>query len=222
MDLRFAESRKMDKERAVEELKVIRQLMERPIRYSTMSGLSGVLAGCVALAGLFADAMVCSAFGIGTAMWMNMCVWACVFLVTLSAVLGLTRFREVRQGMPFWSPIKRKILMTIMPAFVAGAGLTAAIVFRWYSSDGPNEFGLVAPIWMLFYGVACWQVGELSVPEVRVLGAAFILAGLLSAAFFQATIPGLPYLTAPYWTLGASFGGFHIIYGLFVWAKYGG
>ena len=54
------------------------------------------------------------------------------------------------------------------------------------------------------------------------MGVAFILAGLLSAAFFQHTIPYTSPGTAPYWTLGASFGGFHIVYGMVVWARYGG
>ncbi len=212
----------MDQNKAAEELKVIRQLMERPIRYSTMSGWSGILAGCVTLLGLLTDAWICSTFESVAAMWVNMGVWAGVFVVALAATLGLTRVRERRQGMPFWSPIKRKILMTILPPFVAGAGLTAAIVYRWASTIGPNEFGLIAPVWMLFYGVACWQLGELSIKEIRILGAAFIAAGLFCGAFCQATIPGLPEGTAPYWTLGATFGLFHIIYGVVVRIRYGG
>ncbi len=34
----------MDSDRAAQEIRIIRQLMERPVRYSTMSGLSGILA----------------------------------------------------------------------------------------------------------------------------------------------------------------------------------
>ena len=48
----------MDTERAVSELKIIRQLMERPIRYSTMSGLAGIWAGSMALVGLALDSVV--------------------------------------------------------------------------------------------------------------------------------------------------------------------
>jgi hypothetical protein len=215
----------MDSQKAAAELKVIRQLMERPVRYSSMSGLSGILAGCVTLAGLVTDALVCEHWGVGsTTMWINLCVWAGVFLAALAGTLGLTRVRELRQGMPLWSPIKRKILMTILPPFVAGAGLTAAIVSRWYTHQAPNEWGLITPAWMLFYGVACWQVGEFSIRELRFMGAAFILAGLLSAAFWQASVPGLnlPPGTAPYLTLGATFGGFHIVYGVVVRIRYGG
>ena len=215
----------MDSEKAAAELKIIRQMMERPIRFSAMSGLSGIFAGCVTLAGLVTDALICEHWGVGsTTMWINLCVWAGVFLVALTGTLGLTRIRELRQGMPLWSPIKKKILRTILAPFVAGAGLTLVIVFRWHANEPPNEWGLIAPVWMLFYGVACWQVGEFSIRELRFMGAAFVLAGLLTAAFWQASIPALnlPTGTAPYLTLGATFGGFHVVYGVIVRIRYGG
>jgi len=202
----------MDANRAAEELKVIRSLMERPIKYSTQSGLAGIVAGCAALAGVVIDSKV-SQWAPASALWLNMGVWAGVFLVAFAGTVFLTRLRERRQGMPAWSLIKRRILLTILPPFVAGVGLTAAIVFRYVEHVGPNEWGLIPPVWMLFYGVACWQLGEFSVREVRVMGAAFILAGLVTAAVFQAS---------PYEAMGITFGGFHLVYGLVVWRRHGG
>jgi hypothetical protein len=214
----------MDAQRAADELKVIRQLMERPVRYSTMSGLSGILAGCVTLLGLATDAIIYRFTGPETVMWINVIIWAMIFVLAVAGTLGLTRMREVRQGMPFWSPIKRRILMTLLPPFVAGAGLTVIIIARWFLDVPHAEFqpGLIAPLWMLFYGVACWQVGEFSIPEIRLLGAAFVVFGLICAAFFQTEIFGYLRGLAYYVTLGVSFGMFHIVYGLRVWAKYGG
>jgi len=71
----------MKAERAAEELTVIRQLMERPIRVSTMSGLSAILAGLAALAGCRADAFVCATWPSEDAFWINLLVWAGVFAV---------------------------------------------------------------------------------------------------------------------------------------------
>ena len=213
----------MDADKAAENLNVIRQLMERPVRYSTMSGLSGILAGCAALAGVALDSYISGSYDDRRlAMWINAGVWAGVFLVAFLGVTSLTAIRERRQRIPFWSAAKRRILMTILPPFVAGVGLTAAVMYRWHCQIGPNEWGLIPAIWMCFYGVTCWEVGGFSITEIRVMGAAFILAGLLSAAFFQYTIPGLEPGTAPYWTLGLTFGGFHIIYGIVVWIRHGG
>jgi len=203
----------MDTEKAAEELRVIRQLMERPVRCSTMSGLSGILAGCAALAGVLADWHVSRTYSPYRAVKINMAVWAGVFAVAFVAAIVLTRLREVKRGMPSWSRVKRRILVTILPPFVAGVGLTAAIAYRWWIGQGPNMWGLIPAVWMLFYGLALWQVGLFSPVEVRLLGVLFLLAGLATAALFH---------SHPYWSLGVTFGGFHIVYGVVVWIRHGG
>ncbi len=212
----------MDADKAAENLTVIRQLMERPIRYSTMSGLSGILAGLAALGGVATDAWVCNNNMPADAMWINMFVWGGVFMTAFTCSVVLTHIRERKQGMPFWSPVKRRILSTILPPFVCGIGLTFAIMHRWSTGDGPNQWGLVPPIWMTFYGVTLWQIGRFSATELRVMGLAFMLAGLITACRYQYSIPGLTPGTAPYWTLGITFGGFHIVYGIIVWIRHGG
>jgi hypothetical protein len=203
----------MDNAGALEELKVIRSLMERPVKYSTQSGLAGVLAGLIALAGMFTDMYISKHFEPVTAVGLCFFVWGGVLVLSLLAVVGLTRLREIRQNMPIWSAVKTRILLAILPPAAAGIGLTLAIIYRWYMDVGPNEWGLILPIWMLFYGVACWQVGEFSVRELRWMGAAFVLTGLITAAFLQ---------FSPYLMFGVTFGGFHILYGVIVWIRYGG
>jgi len=206
----------MDPDKAAEHLKVIRQLMERPVRCSTLSGLSAILAGCAALGGLALDHHFSTRYDAVTAFWINLVVWLAVFAAACAAVTTLTYLREHREGLPFWSAAKRRGLMTIVPPFAAGAGLTLAVVYRWYLGIEPNQWGqwgLIPAVWMLFYGVACWEVGEFSNREIRFLGAAFILAGLAAGAFCQ------PH---PYWAMGITFGGFHIVYGIIVWIRHGG
>lgn len=203
----------MQADKAAAELKVIRQLMERPIRFSTMSGLSAILAGCAALAGVAVDWHVSRHNAPDAAMWINLGVWGAVFVVAFLGVMVLTRLRERKAGMPFWSDVKRRIAMTILPCIVAGVGLTLAIVYRWRIDVGPNQWGLIPAVWMLFYGVALWQLGDLSVVEVRLMGTAFIVAGLVTAVAFQ---------HHPYWAIGVTFGGFHIVYGTIVWIRHGG
>lgn len=205
----------MDADKAARELQVIRELMQRPVRYSTMSGLSGILAGLAALTGVLIDRIlsVRLVHDPVRAVEINMGVWAGVFVLAFTAAVLLTRIRERRQGMPFWSDVKKRILLTILPPFVAAVGLTLVVVYRAWAQGGSTAWGLIPAIWMLFYGVALWQVGLFSPVEVRLLGAAFILAGLAAGAFLQ----GCPYLA-----LGATFGGFQIVYGIIVWIRHGG
>lgn len=208
----------METERAADELKVIRQLMERPIRFSTMSGLSGIWAGVMALLGLVLDTCLTGLYSRqpDMALGLNVVVWGGVFFCALAGVWLLTRRRERKQGMPAWSRIKTRILLTILPPFVVSVGLTAILLLRWFpmhSAGGTEQFDLVPAIWMLFYGMALWQVGEFTPRAVRVLGVAFLLSGFICAACLQRW---------PYETLGMTFGGFHLIYGIVVWIRYGG
>ncbi len=216
----------MDAQKATKELTVIRQLMERPIRFSTMSGLAAIQAGVWTLLGVTADRWIFR----NNDFWkltlvLGMAVWAAVFGLSFLGVVLLTRRREKMQNMPFWSPVKRRILSTILPPAIAALGLSLAIYAgvwegvekEMYVSGEPmaalGQWYLIPAIWMLFYGVALWQLGQFSPVEVKVLGGAFIAAGLVTALLWQ----GEPYLT-----MGVTFGGFHIIYGIIVWIRHGG
>ena len=76
----------MDDATALEELKVIRSLMERPVKYSTQSGLAGILAGIIALAGMFADMYISDHFEPVTAVGVCFFVWGGVLLLSLLAI----------------------------------------------------------------------------------------------------------------------------------------
>jgi hypothetical protein len=212
----------MDAEKAQRDLRVVRELMQRPVRYSTQSGLAAILAGVIALFGLWADAVIYARYPLRTAFWYNLGIWAGVLAAAVAVVLALTRLREKRRGMPPWSPVKKRILLTILPPFLVAVGLTAAIMWRWYHGIGPNEWGMIPVLWMCLYGLACWQVGEFSVTEMRLLGVVFLVSGVACAFFFQGFVRVGPLLITPYRTLGATFGGYHIVYGLIVYARHGG
>ncbi|MCD4822965.1 MAG: hypothetical protein K8S55_00015 [Phycisphaerae bacterium] len=203
-----------DRDKAAEDLKVIRELMERPVKYSTQSGLAGIIAGMATLCGLAVDRYnwLHTTFA-DEAVLRNTFVWTGVFIMATVGVLIATRQRERKQNMPLWSGVKSRILRTILPPFLAGICLSAATIYQWYAYGNTQQGFLIPAIWMLFHGVACWQVGEFSVPEIRILGVVFLIAGIVTAAFFQAH---------PYWALGITFGGFHIVYGVIVWIRHGG
>jgi hypothetical protein len=208
----------MESDKAFEELKVIRALMERPIRSSTLSGQSAVLAGLVALAAAAAHWAVWPArppADARGALAASGAVWVAALALAVAGTLVLSWRRGKRRGLPFWTSLKRRILATILPVFVAGAAMTAGLILHGIRHPESDAWALIMPAWMLFYGVALWQLGLLSEPPVRVLAVAFFAAGLASAL-----VPALLYRPAP--TMGVTFGGFHILYGLYVWRRYGG
>ena len=176
----------MDPQHAADELRTIRELMERPIRYSDDERAVGH-PGRAGRPGRGAGRQFhLRPIQPGDGLPGQQPGLAGAFLTPPASTLALTRIREKRQGLAGWSSVKRRILLTILPPFVAGVGLTCAIVYRWSGHDGPNQWGLIPAIWMGFYGVALWQVGEFSIAPLRVMGAAFVLAALATAAFWQA------------------------------------
>ena len=214
----------MNGDRASEELKIIRALMERPIRYSTMSGKSAILAGLAALVGLLIDWQVWEAATwstFGTALVLSGVIWTGVLLTALTGTILLAWLAERRRGLPFWTHAKRRILAMILPIFLASTGLTAGIVLHCWRKGGSEATGgselwvLIAPGWMLFYGVALWQLGLVSEKVVRVLAGAFLAAGVACCL-----VPALLY--NPVLSMGLTFGGFHLVYGGYVWWRYGG
>jgi len=208
----------MESDKALEELKVIRALMERPIRSSTLSGKSAILAGVVALAATAANWAVWPAARTGNgsdALLASGAIWVAALAAAAAGTLLLSWRRGKRKGLPFWTSVKRRILATILPVFAAGVAMTAGLIVHGVQHPDSDSWALIMPSWMLFYGIALWQLGLLSEPPVRVLAGAFFAAGLASCL-----VPAILYHPAP--TMGVTFGGFHILYGLYVWRRYGG
>ena len=123
----------MDTQKATQELGIIRELMERPVRLSTLSGAAGLFAGVCALGGVWADATLWRLFPPAQAALVTCAVWATVFVVASAGVLVLTRLRERREGLPFWTTARRRVMPArastrsrASPARAAGSASTAS------------------------------------------------------------------------------------------------
>lgn len=176
-------------------LETIRGLMERARQYrhppapvGFVAGLGGVAGGLLTHHALAAGSQDLVELGI---------VWGAVFLVSFAAVVFFTRRAALREGTSFWSPLAVDVIHALWPSLVAAVALSVAL-----ARIGHLE--LVAPVWLLAYGAAGITAGSFASPIVRWLGVAFLAAGVLDLGL--ALPPGL--------VLAATFGGFHVMYGL--------
>ena len=71
-------------------------------------------------------------------------------------------------------------------------------------------FGLVAPVTLIFYGLALINSSKYTLHDIRYLGFAEVILGLMNAASIGYGIF--------YWAIG--FGLLHIIYGVLMYFKY--
>ena len=201
----------------LDDLSEIRQIMERSTRFLSLSGLSGVFAGLFALAGTLAAWLYMHTNGLyydenfrmirGEAMLsprMFLLLDASVVLVmALASTLFFSYRKARRQSLPFWSPVLKRLLFHLLVPLLTGGILSVILIWQ-------NHLNLVAPLTLVFYGLALVSAGKFTNREIMVLGAAEILAGL-AAAVWQAY--GL-------WFWGAGFGLFHILYGVALYLKY--
>lgn len=200
------------------QLTEIRAIMERSSRFISLSGLSGVGAGVVAL------------LGAGVGYWFLQSRYGSVgylsllqstpqerqlvlpYLVLLAlaimgAALAVAAFFTVRRskqaGQQIWSALGRRLALSLLIPVVAG-GLFCVALFL----DG--AVGLVVPALLLFYGLALLNASKYTLDEIRWLGLTEIGLGLVAML-----IPGLG-LT--FFALGFGLG--HIGYGLLMYNRY--
>ncbi len=112
--------------------------------------------------------------------------------------------RKAKQsGKSFWTPVSKRLLVSLLIPLLAGGLFAFVLITR-------NQFFLVIPAFLIFYGLALTGAGKFTYDEVFYLGILEIITGFLSAAF--------PEQGLLFWTLG--FGILHIIYGVFMYRKY--
>ena len=183
---------------AMDNLRYIRETMERAGSFTAVPGKGGVLMGLTALAA-----------SLVAAGHQNDRLWLATWIGTAAAALaiGITgaALKSQRFRMPLFSGPGRKFVAGFVPALLAGAVLTA-VLFR------SGNAGLLPGVWLLLYGAGVVSGGSASTRIVPMMGGCFMLAGCLA-------------LLVPAWNpllLPAGFGGLHVIFGLIIAVKYGG
>jgi hypothetical protein len=213
MILKEFEPEPMPVRQAEENLRVIRELMERSTRYSTFSGFSGVCAGLVSIAGCLIQGFWVLSLPPASRNVAFLATWTTVVLLAVGIDYLLTKRRAPMVGKTINSRLGRQMVIASFPGLFSGALLTLFLLHH-----GMMEW--IYPFWMLSYGIAVSAVGLFSQREVGRLGAAFIGTGAF--ALLLETVPiGVAAGTIGIVLTAVAFGGFHILYGVVV-ARRGG
>ncbi len=206
MPVMDCEAREVPVEQAAENLRVIRDMMERSTKHSTFSGLSGVLAGSYSIIGALLQWLwIPNAFPLYP-IRSFLILWSIVIACTIGTDFLLTKRKAARVGKTVRSRLGRQMILAAGPALFTGALLT--LVFAQMQTFAP-----IYPLWMLSYGTAICAVGLFSQKEVSWLGWAFLTAGFVTLALQVVTLRSE---TVGLAMTALSFGGFHIVYGIAV------
>ena len=185
--------------RAMDNLRFIRETMERAATFTAVSGWGEVVIGVTAV-----GAAVIASQQAAPAAWLA--TWLAEAGIAAGISVASMAIKSHAANMPLISGPIRKLVLSFSPSMVVGAVLTAVLVHRGMQ-------GLLPGIWMLLYGAGVVTAGSYSVRIVPVMGAAFMLTGVAAL------------IAAPAWATGllmAGFGGVHIIFGVLIARRHGG
>jgi hypothetical protein len=204
----------MENKKYIDDLAEIKNLMNKSSRFLSLSGLSGVLAGIYALIGAYlAYNIIYVTQNIGddyttiVLYELEMIqLFAIAFgVVILSILTGiiLSWKKAKKNNEKMWDASSKRLLINFAIPLATGGFFILALIEK-------ESFVFIAPLTLVFYGLACVNASKYTLGGIRYLGITLILIGLLSVwnlgfgLFF--------------WALG--FGVCHIIYGAWMHYKY--
>ena len=186
-------------DRARDNLRFIRETMERAGSFTAIPGWGGVAMGITALGA----AAVASRQKTPEA-WLLTWIAEALLAVGISSWTSYGKARAA--GMALFSGPGRKVVFSFSPPMLVGAVLTI-VLYR------AGLVSVIPGMWLLLYGAGVMTGGTFSIRVVPLMGLCFMVLGAVT--LFSPANWGDAFLAA-------GFGGLHIIFGAVIARNYGG
>jgi len=204
------------RQQSLQELHQIKKMMERSSKFISLSGLSGISAGICALAGAWFASQKIHCWQYGDCQFGDLIndtdrkvqnevllIAILTFVAALATSFFFTFLRSKKTGIPLFGTTTIRLLWNIAIPLVAGA-------FFLIRSMQLNQYELITPGCLIFYGLALVNASKYTLGEIRFLGYGQIILGIINLWFIGNWVI--------FWVAG--FGVLHIIYGIVMWYKY--
>jgi hypothetical protein len=186
-------------DRAIENLRYIRDTMARSASFTAVPGWGQVIIGVTAVGAAWLAHRTPTVLS-----WLSVWLVEAVLALTVGGITMVRKARAVKD--PMTTGPGRRVLLHFLPAFGSAAVLTAALVLAGSTS-------LLPGLWLLLYGTGVVAGGAFSVRPVPLMGICFLAVG--TASLFT------PASLGDVW-MAAGFGGLHMIFGGIIARRYGG
>lgn len=203
----------MDQNKYIEDIKEIKDIMNRSSRFISLSGLSGISAGIIALIGVYAAYQTVyinqDYFGYGKAIITTEILATLLLIAIATVVLSIvtviyfTTKETKKRNQKIWDHQTKRLLINLLIPLITGGILCLMLLLKGY-------IGIVAPLTLIFYGLALVNASKYTLNEIRSLGVIQIVLGLIATHFI-----GFGLL---FWAVG--FGILHVVYGVVMHLRY--
>lgn len=204
----------MEKEKYIQDLADIKDMMEKSSRFISLSGLSGVLAGTFALIGAYLawgvlynfDAYFSRAFVTylpKIVLFKLIMIGAGVLFLSIAAGMFFTQKMARKHGRQIWDETTKRLLLHLFIPLATGGIFLSILLFKGFVA-------IVAPGTLVFYGLALINASKFTLRDIQYLGISEIIIGLIATYFIGYGLF--------FWAFG--FGVLHIIYGIVMYLKY--
>lgn len=204
----------MENEKYLNDISEIKNMMNQSTRFISLSGLSGVLAGIYSLIGAWLAYKTIYFDTTSMGNYRNLIIsqdsinklFIIAFTVLILSIItgiALSVRKAKKTEDKIWNVSSKRLVINFAIPLATGGFFILFLIEK-------EMLSLVAPLTLLFYGLACVNASKYTLGDVRYLGITMIILGLLSTWFL-----GYGLL---FWALG--FGVCHIIYGSMMYFKY--
>jgi hypothetical protein len=197
----------------LQDISDIKNMMNKSSQFISLSGLSGILAGVYALIGAYIGHELIQnnksydnnyIITLESATFKLIVLTAlAVLILSVGTAILLTISKAKKEKESVWNNASKRLLINFLIPLVTG-GVFGLLLLR------NGNYGLIAPVTLLFYGLACLNASKYTLRDVRYLGITIIILGLLATEFSGYALE--------FWALG--FGVCHIVYGSMMHFKY--
>jgi hypothetical protein len=198
----------MTKDNYLKDLEDIKQMMSRSTQFISLSGLAGIMAGTYALLGAFAAYKLLENYPYYVTLESKVFkkLVGIAFLVLVLSVFTaflLSHRKAKKNNEPLWHQGSKRLIINFSIPLGTG-GIAIALLLT------NGHYGLIAPMSLIFYGLACVNASKYTLRDIRYLRITEIILGLIAIQFSGYGLY--------FWVLG--FGLCHILYGSIMYFKY--
>ena len=191
-----------------EDIKVIREMMERSSKFQAINGLSLVIAGLTAVVGAaFAYFYLRDSsqadFNKTDVTWILLADALVVLGLAIGAITLFSWRKAKNNNQNLFNKVMMRAAYNLMIPLAAGGIFSLVLLYN-------GNIGYLASVTLIFYGLALINASKFTVGEIHFLGICEVIVGLLAAVYL--------YHGIYWWTIG--FGIFHIIFGITMYFKY--